>query len=109
MLGQRLRHWRSTEAAGYKIAPARNIIIYIYEPEPAVSITQKYFMRFFDISKSERVCQRILQNALYKIIPAVSITQKYFMRFFDISKSERVCQRILQNALYKIIHIVKPS
>ena len=41
MLDQRLRHWRSTEAAGYKIIPARarNIIINIYEPEPAVSIT----------------------------------------------------------------------
>ena len=49
MLGQRLRHWRSTEAAGYKITPARNIIINIYEPEPAVSITQKYFIKFIDI------------------------------------------------------------
>ena len=71
MLGQRLRHWRSTKAAGYKITPARNIIIYIYEPEPAVSITQKYFIKFIDIIKSERVCQHALQNALYKIIHTV--------------------------------------
>ena len=71
MLGQRLRHWRSTETAGYKITPARNIIIYIYEPEPAVSITQKYFIKFIDIIKSERVCQRTLQNALYKSIHIV--------------------------------------
>ena len=69
MLGQRLRHWRSTEAAGYKITPARNIIIYIYEPQNAVSITQKYFMKFIDIIKI--VCQRTLQNALYKIIHIV--------------------------------------
>ena len=71
MLGQRLRHWRSTEAAGYKIAPARNIIIHIYEPEPAVSITQNYFIKCIDIIKSERVCQRTLQNDLYKIIHIV--------------------------------------
>ena len=38
MLGQHLTRWRSIEAAGYKITPARNIIINIYEPEPAVSI-----------------------------------------------------------------------
>ena len=49
MLGQRLRYWRSTETAGYKITPARNIVINIYEPEPAVSITQKYFIKFIDI------------------------------------------------------------
>ena len=46
MLGQRVRRWRSTEAADYKITPARNImymfsVINIYELEPAAPITQK--------------------------------------------------------------------
>ena len=58
MLGQRLIRWRSTEAADYKITPARNIIINIYEPELDASITQKYFIKFIDIIKSEIVCQR---------------------------------------------------
>ena len=52
MLGQRVRRWRSTEAADYKITPALNIIINIYDPEPAASITQKYF-KFIDIFKSD--------------------------------------------------------
>ena len=47
MLGQRVRRWRSTEAADYNITPARNIIMYIfsviniYELEPAAPNTQK--------------------------------------------------------------------
>ena len=47
MLGQRVRRWRSTEAANYNIlTPARNImyifsVINIYELEPAAPNTQK--------------------------------------------------------------------
>ena len=46
MLGQRVRRWRSTEAADYNITPVKNIIyifsvINIYELEPAAPNTQK--------------------------------------------------------------------
>ena len=46
MLGQRVKRWRSTEAADYNITPARNImyifsVINIYELEPAAPNTQK--------------------------------------------------------------------
>ena len=46
MLGQRVRRWRSTEAADYNITLAGNIIyifsvINIYELEPAAPNTQK--------------------------------------------------------------------
>ena len=46
MLGQRVRRWRSTEAADYIITTARNImyifcVINIYELEPAAPNTQK--------------------------------------------------------------------
>ena len=57
MLGQHVRRWRSTEAADYKITPASNIILNIYEPEPAASITQKYIFLIIDIFKREIVCQ----------------------------------------------------
>ena len=46
MLGQRVRRWRSTEAADYNITPTRNImyifsVINIYELEPAAPNTHK--------------------------------------------------------------------
>ena len=46
MLGQRVRRWRSTEAADYNITLAGNIIyiffvLNIYELEPAAPNTQK--------------------------------------------------------------------
>ena len=46
MLGQRVRRWRSTEAADYNIAPAGKIIYFfsvinIYELESAAPNTQK--------------------------------------------------------------------
>ena len=46
MLGQRVRRWRSTDAADYNIILAENIIFFfsvinIYELEPAAPNTQK--------------------------------------------------------------------